>query len=96
MLKWKDEEGQEQVMRLVKLVSAEWQDFGMLLGMDLDELRAWKSESASWCWNKVMKQWLSQGGTQDYPATWEGLYSLLKVTGFSDIAQQLEKAVVRH
>ena len=68
---------------------------GMLLGLSLNQLDAWDAEyrgNASRCWNRVMDQWLTQGGSDDYPATWEGLYTLLKNTGFPKLALILKNA----
>ena len=99
LLKWKDEEGQEQEYRVVDEVSAKWYEFGMLLGFKLNQLDAWDTEylkNASRCWNRVMDQWLTQGGSHDYPATWEGLYTLLRDTGFASTARKLKNAVVSH
>ena len=79
-------------------VSAKWYNFGMLLGLDLNQLDGWEAEyrgNASRCWNRVMNQWLTQGGSHDYPATWEGLYTLLRDTEFPNIATKLKNAVVR-
>ena len=56
LLKWKDEEGQEQEFRLVKWVSARWYDFGMLLGLELNQLDVWRIQyqgDTAICWNKV-------------------------------------------
>ena len=62
-----------------------WYDFGLLLGIGFNELDAWKIQyqgDATICWNKVMDDWLTRGGSHDYPATWEGLYSLLNDLDF--------------
>ena len=99
LLKWKDEDGQEQELRVVNEVGAKWYDFGMLLGLNLSQLNSWNVQyqaDASKCWNTVIDQWLSQGGTRDYPATWEGLYTLLRDTGYTKVAQKLKNAVVKH
>ena len=93
MLKWKDEKGQEQQFSLVNEVSSKWYDFGMLLGFSLNQLDVWNTQhaaDANKCWIRVMDQWLSKGGSLDYPATWVGLCSLLKDMGFSNIAQKLK------
>ena len=96
MLKWKDEEGQEQRLCLVDQVSAQWYNFGMLLGFSLNQLDGWEAEyrgNASRCWNRVMDQWLTQGGSHDYPATWEGLCTLLTDTGFAKTSKMLKNAL---
>ena len=40
-----------------------------------------------------MDDWLTRGGSRDYPATWGGLYSLLNDLGYGNIAVKLMKAV---
>ena len=99
----------------MKNVSASWYDFGLLLGIGLNELEGWKSQhrgNANKCWNKVsnlflcvnllitnfgiqvIDDWLTRGGSHDYPATWEGLYSLLNDLEFGSVAVKLKKAVL--
>ena len=95
-LRWIDEQGQEQDIRLVKKVSAKWYEFGMFLGTGLNELDAWRIQyqgDAGICWNKVMNEWLVKGGSHDYPATWEGLCILLNDLDFGNVARDLQKIV---
>ena len=96
LLKWKDEQGQEQTISLVREVSASWYDFGMILGFSFNELDSWNSEyqgNTHKCWNKVMESWLSKGGTRDYPASWKGLCTLLEDLEFSRVSQLMQRAV---
>ncbi len=77
-------------------VSAKWKDFGLRLSMTLNDLEALECEhrgNAKDIWNKVMDHWLAGGGGCDYPASWEGLYTLLNDLELSEVAKQLEKAV---
>ena len=95
LLKWKNEQGQEQTICLVREVSASWDDFGMILGFSFNELDSWKSEyqgNTRKCWNKVMESWLSKGGTRDYPSSWKGLCTLLNDLGFAKISQVMQRA----
>ena len=97
LLKWKDEEGREQELRVVNLVCAQWEDFGLLLGFEFNQLKMWDTEyrgNSKKCWNEVMNQWLVQGGSRDYPATWEGLYTLLRDTGFANTVGKLKNAII--
>ena len=41
---------------------------------------------------QVMDHWLTRGGSHDYPATWEGLYSLLNDLGYGNVAVKLKNA----
>ena len=66
--------------RLVNLVSAKWESFGIRQDSPLNQLEGWKVEflgDVAKCWVKVMEHWLSGGGLPDYPATWDSLYLLL-------------------
>ena len=67
----------------------------MLLGIDINELDSWEHQlqSSSSCWNKVIDHWLAGGGTAEYPATWEGLYTLLEDAECSQAAKDMEAAV---
>ena len=99
LIKWKDEEGREQELRVVDQVSSKWREFGMLLGFSHDQLDAWRDQhlaDANKCWNRVINQWLTEGGSRRYPATWEGFYALLRDTRFRNIAKKLKNAVARH
>ena len=42
---------------------------------------------------KVMEHWLAEGGTPDYPATWEGLYELLEDVEYAEVAEELKRIV---
>ena len=80
-------------------VSARWEDFGLYLDVETNQLDAWKVQEqavVSKCWNRVMDHWLTGGGTSDYPVTWEGLFTLLDDVGFSKVAEDLKIAVAAH
>ena len=53
------------------------------------------SQKAQKCWQKVMRHWLKGAGdfTDQYPKTWEGLYSLLINVNCSNVAEELEEVV---
>ena len=44
-------------------------------------------------WNYIMERWLSDGGTYKYPATWNGLYTLLEDVSCAVIADELKNVV---
>lgn len=96
LLKWQ-ENGRRRSLRLVHKVSSKWKLFGTLLGISEDRLDGWAHEShhnAEECWAKVMSHWLSKNGV-DYPATWRGLFELLRDAEFSQVAEEL-KGVLKH
>ena len=98
LLKWKDEQGQEQTFRLVNRVSTDWKIFGRLLQLTEKQLDGFDEQylrNTTTCWNRVMEHWLAGGGRPDYPPTWEGLYTLLEDMELKEIAEELKKALAR-
>ena len=96
LLKWQDERGHDHTFRLVDHVSYKWMEFGLAVGLLLAQLKALERQyrdNANRCWLEVMEQWLSGGGTGAYPATWEGLCSLLRDCGYAEVAASLCKAL---
>lgn len=76
-------------------VSAKWEDFGILLGLEYNQLDALKREqlgNVAGCWNRVMDHW-QKGGSVDYPPTWEGLCNLLEDMEYSKCAIELQEAL---
>ena len=99
LLKWRDEQGQEQTFRLVDRVGAKWVEFGVLLGLSKNQLDAVKEDQlgqTARCWNRVMEDhWLGGCSSEQYPPTWEGLYTLLTDMESANIARDLKEAVNR-
>ena len=70
----------------------------MLLNYNLKELNDIKSEndgSDELCWCDLMERWLFEEGLSSYPASWDGLYSLLVDAGALDTAKLLRIAVTQ-
>ena len=88
-----------QTFRLVDRVSASWRRFGLILGLtgnQLDVLADQYRGDSNMCWAKVMECWLSGSCKRDdYPVTWEGVYTLLNDAEYSVIAEELRMAVDR-
>ena len=77
-------------------VSAKWRKFGRLLDLESNVLDGWDSQyrgKAEDCWDQVMQHWRKGGGGKVYPATWQGLYGLVKDVGCPAVAKQLKEAV---
>ena len=67
--------------------------------MTLNDLKGFEHEyrgSSGDIWNEVMDSWLVKGEECGYPASWEGLYELLRDLDLAQVASQLEKAVKQH
>ena len=89
-------DGKTCCFRLVQHVSTAFDSFGVLLGFTINQLEGWKIQyqgNLTLCWNKMIECWLIQNGTPEYPATWEGLYKLLKDAEFPTKADKLRTAV---
>ena len=77
-------------------ISTKWLNIGYLLGKgpnQLEELEDQYRGKASRCWCALMDDWLSDGGTSDYPATWEGLVSILEDIQCGQVAKELKIAL---
>lgn len=93
LLKWDSSSGCQHRFRLVNKVSSKWRRFGYRFGREENEIEALEDQcrgKASQCWCKVMGQWLEDGGTDDYPATWRGVVTLLEDVEFYEVARKLE------
>lgn len=76
-------------------VSADWNQFGILLGIPLNILEGWEKQyqaDSKRCWVKVMDHWLA-GKANDYPVTWNGLYNLLEDAEYTEAAKELKEAL---
>ena len=96
LLCWKDKDGKLQRFRLRDKIHSHWEDIGIRLGLTLNEMDAWQQEclgKVARCCTKVFEHWLTSGGTEDYAATWEGLYRLLEDIDCATIAEDLKNIV---
>ena len=96
-IQWRDENGKKQKFRLINRVCSKWESFAYRLELPQNMLDAWRKEclnNSAHCWLKVMQHWLTGGNTPEYPATWDGLYELLKDVEYSEVARELREAVV--
>lgn len=101
ILKWRDDNGRKETFRLIEEISTEWKNIGLILGLKtnlLDEFEEQHHGNVKTCWTKVMECWLNGDGgdfEDEYPATWEGLYTLLDDAQRSTVSGQLKEAVAR-
>jgi hypothetical protein len=96
LLKWEDEHGHQQTFSLEDMVSAEWMKFGLRVSLTMNRLKGWERqfhEDSTRCWREVMEHWLNNGGTEHYPTTWEGLYTLVRDCDLQQAAMALLKAL---
>lgn len=96
LIKWRDSDGRQRKFHLVKKVSHKWRMFGFRFqrgNNEMDALEEECSRKSEQCWIKVMSEWLDEEGTEEYPATWEGILLVLEDVELSTIAKQLRKVL---
>ncbi len=95
-LEW-NEQGQTKTFSVAAKVSSQWLQFGVMLDHEPSQLKDWIKEcDDSIVWKNVMESWLNKEGTDDYPATWDGFYSLLKYLKLSEAISDLNQALMCH
>ena len=76
------------------LIINEWRKIGNVV-VPYQQLEAWSWEfqrNTGECCDAVLNHWLTHP-PPDYPATWEGLYELLRDSELSSVAVKLKSAV---
>ena len=89
-------DGLEHTFSLIDKVGAEWQRIGIMLGISVSKLKTWDRQhhgDANMCWGDLIDHWKKSGGRSDYPPTWGGLYKLLWDIEYSEVAENMKKAV---
>ena len=64
--------------------------------LEVNLLEAFKFEclgDCQRCWCKVMGEWLKEGGSSEYPATWEGMLTVLEDLEHKRVARELERVL---
>ena len=92
IIKWKNENGETEAFRLKSSILHKWRDIGNLV-VPRQQLEVWakKKDDKESC-EAVLSYWLDNP-TSHYPATWEGLYELLKDSELGQVAADLKQAV---
>ena len=85
-------------MKIIATIAPDWKDFGIHLDFDemgrtLDRIAREHQLRSIDCCTTIMREWLEGKGRQ--PATWATLIDLLKDADINDLAQQLERIVLR-
>lgn len=93
LLKWQNE-GKIEKFQTKKQIFLKWRDIGILLEIPWQVLEDWQrtKQSSEVCCDAVINHWLNNP-TEEYPATWEGLYDLLEDCELDVVASNLKKAV---
>ena len=97
VLKWKDESGVQQSMRILDDVCNSWKDIAELIGLDSSRIKAIETVRLlvpKECCRDVFDDWLKQGkGKGNYEANLEGLQSLLEDIQHAALAKKLKDAL---
>ena len=95
LIRWRDKNRELKKFYLKHSICIEWEKIGDLVDIPSGLLEAWGikyREDPLKCIKPVLSHWLSNP-TEDYPATWEGLYQLLEDIEYSEIAKQLRQCL---
>ena len=93
LLKWKNEQGQEQRLRILEEVCTKWKDIGGVIGLSpnhLDAIEKHRLGDMMECCRDVFSVWLQQE-EGSYPVTWDGIRELLKDMKLSAIAKKIDE-----
>ena len=83
-----------QRLNLIQEMACKWEDAGCLLGLSaarLNGIEKDKQGNSYECCRSVMKAWLDNGGTEDYPNKWDGVSELLKDLMLSNLDKTLQE-----
>ena len=95
LIKWKNSEGTEQKLRIVRSISSKWRNIGNLLGVShavLETIYSRYQDLEEYC-DAVLRNWLDNGST-DYPSTWNGLIKLLDDADCAQVAETLRQFII--
>ena len=90
LLKWRDENGHNQKLKILQEISSNWEEAGNLMGLSsnvLDSIEKNYSRSVEQCCRNVFRSWLEgEKGGLIYPVSWEGICTLLEDMDYSSTA----------
>ena len=86
---------QAEELKVVDQACTKWNTIGDLIGMSEASLEAIKMDRSNvvQCFEDVLKHWMQNGGTNEYPATWLGLRRVLVHCEMSNLADRVKKAM---
>ena len=92
LIKWKNERGEVQEFRVKQSIFHRWRQVGDLF-VPRQNLEVWgKKKTDKESCEEVLSYWLDNP-PRSYPATWEGLYELLKDSELGQVAIDVKQAV---
>lgn len=97
LMTWFDENGREQRLEIINIVSVQWRRIGLLLGQTLGELDGYQrleGNDNSGCCTRVFYRWINNNGhPPHYPLSWEGGEKLLRDIQHNRAADKLKNAL---
>ena len=94
LIKWK-RGGEIHRLRIIDTICNRWEDFGKILRIPDPKLSTWWTQTShdpKKCCNNVFDYWF-QNPPKDYPATWSGVFELLRDFEFEALAEELMEAL---
>ena len=93
ILKFTDQNGQDETVKVLEKISIRWEEAGDLLGLTSERLKGIEVQRRGdhrICCRDVLVDWLHENQS-DYPTTWEGVLLLLEDMELSACAYILKK-----
>ena len=90
-LKWRDPQ------QSLSDISTKWFEIGTLLSINREQLKMWEVEYQGdliKCLESVITFWQQHGGSQRYPATWQGFLALLRCAECAAAADNVTTALL--
>ena len=92
LLKWENEHGQTQRLRILEDVCTKWKNIGTLIGLTagrLNIIEVDRHDKPEDCCREVFDDWLKQGDQGSYPMTWDSMCTLLEDLNFIKTAKEI-------
>ena len=92
LIKWTDEQGEKQRIRIIEETSMKWRIIGDILNISQSKLSGYKEQyhhDNELCCREVLRFWLDGKESPQYPVTWDGLYELLDDVALGALAEKL-------
>lgn len=92
MLKWKDDQGETQQIRIKDKIVPKWREVGIALGFatsSLDAIAINCSGDVAVCTEKLFTAWEREGAN----FSWDGLIEALHDANFKNLARDIKNAL---
>ena len=96
LLRWTDDKGKTHRLKLLKLISNEWWEAGLLLGLNTAELEniEQKTNDNERRFALIFARWIDNDGhPPQYPLSWDGVCELLYDLDRDNAAEELKQAL---